>query len=76
IPVTADGPITIHAQAVDSQGNISSPADVTVTLDATAPTVGLSDVTTNDSTPELTGTVNDPTATVVVTVNGVNYTAV
>ncbi|MDX7882293.1 Ig-like domain-containing protein, partial [Acinetobacter nosocomialis] len=31
---------------------------------------------TNDSTPELTGTVNDPTATVVVTVNGVNYTAV
>ncbi|WP_369032577.1 BapA/Bap/LapF family large adhesin [Acinetobacter nosocomialis] len=76
IPVTADGPITIHAQAVDSQGNISSPADVTVTLDATAPTVALSDVTTNDSTPELTGTVNDPTATVVVTVNGVNYTAV
>ncbi|WP_345795572.1 BapA/Bap/LapF family large adhesin [Acinetobacter nosocomialis] len=76
IPVTVDGPITIHAQAVDAQGNISSPADVTVTLDATAPTVGLSDVTTNDSTPELTGTVNDPTATVVVTVNGVNYTAV
>ncbi|MEE9887865.1 Biofilm associated protein, partial [Acinetobacter nosocomialis] len=37
IPVTVDGPITIHAQAVDSQGNISSPADVTVTLDATAP---------------------------------------
>ncbi|HGW4570509.1 TPA: Ig-like domain-containing protein, partial [Acinetobacter nosocomialis] len=28
------------------------------------------------STPELTGTVNDPSATVVVTVNGVNYTAV
>ncbi|MEE9887858.1 Biofilm associated protein, partial [Acinetobacter nosocomialis] len=39
-------------------------------------TVALSDVTTNDSTPELTGTVNDPAATVVVTVNGVNYTAV
>ncbi|AJB47317.1 hypothetical protein RR32_04010 [Acinetobacter nosocomialis] len=76
IPVTADGPITIHAQAVDAQGNISSSADVTVTLDATAPTVALSDVTTNDSTPELTGTVNDPAATVVVTVNGVNYTAV
>ncbi len=76
IPVTADGPITIHAQAMDAQGNISTSTDVTVTLDATAPTVALSDVTTNDSTPELTGTVNDPTATVVVTVNGVNYTAV
>ncbi|MEI1693681.1 Ig-like domain-containing protein, partial [Acinetobacter nosocomialis] len=76
IPVTADGPIIIHAQAVDAQGNISSPTDVTVTLDTTAPTVALSDVTTNDSTPELTGTVNDPAATVVVTVNGVDYTAV
>ncbi|HEM8429390.1 TPA: hypothetical protein U2N26_003803, partial [Acinetobacter nosocomialis] len=71
IAVTADGPIIIHAQAVDAQGNISSPTDVTVTLDTTAPTVALSDVTTNDSTPELTGTVNDPAATVVVTVNGV-----
>ncbi|EXB67075.1 beta strand repeat-containing protein, partial [Acinetobacter sp. 21871] len=76
IAVTADGPIIIHAQAVDAQGNISSPTDVTVTLDTTAPTVALSDVTTNDSTPELTGTVNDPAATVVVTVNGVDYTAV
>ncbi|MFK8865978.1 hypothetical protein ACJBLD_20575, partial [Acinetobacter nosocomialis] len=36
IPVTADGPITIHAQAVDSQGHISSPTDVTVTVDTTA----------------------------------------
>ncbi|MEE9887848.1 hypothetical protein IV507_18645, partial [Acinetobacter nosocomialis] len=35
IPVTADGPITIHAQAVDAQGNISSPTDVTVTVDTT-----------------------------------------
>ncbi|OUT24934.1 hypothetical protein H125_18937, partial [Acinetobacter nosocomialis P020] len=71
-----DGPIIIHAQAVDAQGNISSPTDVTVTLDTTAPTVALSDVTTNDSTPELTGTVNDPAATVVVTVDGVDYPAV
>ncbi|MFH3640010.1 hypothetical protein WAH83_24555, partial [Acinetobacter baumannii] len=51
-------------------------ANALVTGDTTAPTVGLSDVSSNDSTPELTGTVNDPTATVVVTVNGVNYTAV
>ncbi|WP_369029641.1 BapA/Bap/LapF family large adhesin [Acinetobacter sp. XH1741] len=76
IPVTADGPIVVHAQSVDAQGNISSPTDVTVNVDTTAPTVALSDVLTNDSTPELTGTVNDPTATVVVTVNGVNYNAV
>ncbi|WP_416378545.1 hypothetical protein, partial [Acinetobacter pittii] len=30
----------------------------------------------NDSTPALTGTVNDPTATVVVNVDGVDYPAV
>ncbi len=35
IPVTADGAITIHAQAVDAQGNISTPTDVTVTVDTT-----------------------------------------
>ncbi|MGK7816876.1 hypothetical protein ACSRDJ_19525, partial [Acinetobacter baumannii] len=34
------------------------------------------DVLTNDSTPALTGTVNDPTATVVVNVDGVDYPAV
>ncbi|EYC77901.1 biofilm-associated domain protein, partial [Acinetobacter baumannii 44362_7] len=33
-------------------------------------------VLTNDSTPALTGTVNDPTATVVVNVDGVDYPAV
>ncbi|EKU70175.1 hypothetical protein ACINWC136_A0044, partial [Acinetobacter pittii] len=31
--------------------------------------VALDDVLTNDSTPALTGTVNDPTATVVVNVD-------
>ncbi|WP_213074681.1 Ig-like domain-containing protein, partial [Acinetobacter baumannii] len=41
-----------------------------------APVVALDDVLTNDSTPALTGTVNDPTATVVVNVDGVDYPAV
>ncbi|MCT9346178.1 Biofilm associated protein, partial [Acinetobacter baumannii] len=40
------------------------------------PVVALDDVLTNDSTPALTGTVNDPTATVVVNVDGVDYPAV
>ncbi|MGK7794478.1 hypothetical protein ACSRDE_19160, partial [Acinetobacter baumannii] len=39
-------------------------------------TVTVDDVLTNDSTPALTGTVNDPTATVVVNVDGVDYPAV
>ncbi|WP_336982858.1 Ig-like domain-containing protein, partial [Acinetobacter modestus] len=33
------------------------------------------DVLSNDATPALTGTVNDPTATIVVNVDGVNYPA-
>ncbi|MCP5960765.1 Ig-like domain-containing protein, partial [Klebsiella pneumoniae] len=48
----------------------------TYTLDTTAPTVVLEDVSTNDNTPALTGTVSDPTATVVVTIDGVDYPAV
>ncbi|MFX7295891.1 Ig-like domain-containing protein, partial [Acinetobacter baumannii] len=75
LPVLTDGPHTVTVTATDPAGNVGT-TNAVVTVDTTAPTVGLSDVTTNDSTPELTGTVNDPTATVVVTVNGVNYTAV
>ncbi|MDE1708684.1 Ig-like domain-containing protein, partial [Acinetobacter nosocomialis] len=75
LPVLADGPHTVTVTATDPAGNVGT-TNAVVTVDTTAPTVGLSDVTTNDSTPELTGTVNDPSATVVVTVNGVNYTAV
>ncbi|WP_227517051.1 Ig-like domain-containing protein, partial [Acinetobacter nosocomialis] len=40
-----------------------------------APTVAVTTTLTNDSTPALSGTVNDPTAKVVVTVDGVNYPA-
>ncbi|WP_442865339.1 Ig-like domain-containing protein [Acinetobacter sp. TR3] len=37
--------------------------------------VNVDDVLSNDATPALTGTVNDPTATIVVNVDGVNYPA-
>uniref|UniRef100_UPI001D0DA7D9 Ig-like domain-containing protein n=1 Tax=Acinetobacter colistiniresistens TaxID=280145 RepID=UPI001D0DA7D9 len=40
-----------------------------------APIVALDNLLTNDNTPLLTGTVNDPTAKVVVSVDGVNYPA-
>ena len=51
-------PLTLQA--------ISLPGTGTVSADITPPVVALDDVLTNDSTPALTGTVNDPTATVVV----------
>ncbi|EXC35531.1 bacterial Ig-like domain family protein, partial [Acinetobacter baumannii 99063] len=62
------------AIATDPAGNTSGPA--TAVVDAVAPTVALDDVLTNDSTPALTGTVSDPTATVVVNVDGTDYPAV
>jgi len=44
-------------------------------VDIIAPVVGFTNVTTNDDTPPLTGTIDDPTAAVVVTVDGLNYNA-
>ncbi|WP_263631171.1 Ig-like domain-containing protein, partial [Acinetobacter pittii] len=67
---------TVTATATDPAGNTSLPGTGTVSADITAPVVALDDVLTNDSTPALTGTVNDPSATVVVTVDGVDYPAV
>ncbi|MCH7312778.1 Ig-like domain-containing protein, partial [Acinetobacter sp. ANC 4805] len=43
--------------------------------DGLAPVVALNDEITNDATPELTGTINDPNASIVVNVNGVDYVA-
>uniref|UniRef100_UPI0036F1B67D BapA/Bap/LapF family large adhesin n=1 Tax=Alteromonas gracilis TaxID=1479524 RepID=UPI0036F1B67D len=68
----ADG-VVVTATATDEAGNTSGPASDMV--DAVAPVVTISDITTNDTTPALTGTVDDPTATVVVTIDGVDYTA-
>ncbi|WP_367613866.1 BapA/Bap/LapF family large adhesin [Alteromonas sp. 07-89-2] len=68
----ADGAV-VTATAVDEAGNVSAPASDTV--DAVAPVVTINDLTTNDDTPELTGTVDDPNAIVVVTIDGVDYTA-
>ncbi|MFI8147011.1 Ig-like domain-containing protein, partial [Acinetobacter sp. ABJ_C5_2] len=63
----------VTAIATDPAGNPSTPS--TGTVDAVAPTVTVTTTLTNDSTPALSGTVNDPTAKVVVTVDGVNYPA-
>ncbi|WP_377893577.1 BapA/Bap/LapF family large adhesin [Alteromonas sp. R78001] len=68
----ADG-VVVTATATDEAGNTSSPASDTV--DAVAPIVAFNDLTTNDTTPALTGSVDDPTAIVVVTINGTDYTA-
>ncbi|XZW24424.1 BapA/Bap/LapF family large adhesin [Acinetobacter baumannii] len=75
LPTLADGPHTITVTATDAAGNVGNDTAV-VTVDTTAPVVSFTDASTNDSTPALIGTIDDPTATVVVTVDGVDYPAV
>jgi hypothetical protein len=73
-PLPGDGTYPTKVTAVDKAGN-SAVDDGAVIIDTTAPTVTVDRKRTNDGTPELTGTVNDPNAIVKVTVNGVEYTA-
>ncbi|WP_395757964.1 BapA/Bap/LapF family large adhesin [Acinetobacter baumannii] len=75
LPTLADGPHTITVTATDAAGNVGNDTAV-VTIDTVAPVVSFTDASTNDTTPALTGTIDDPTATVVVTVDGVDYPAV
>ncbi|MEJ2526648.1 MAG: Ig-like domain-containing protein, partial [Sulfurovaceae bacterium] len=75
-PTATEGSNTVTVREIDTAGNPSAPASITFTLDTTAPVVDVNDIAlTNDDTPELTGTIDDPTATVTVTVDGVDYTA-
>ncbi|MCH7330581.1 beta strand repeat-containing protein, partial [Acinetobacter modestus] len=74
LPLLAIAAYPVTVTATDTAGNIGTDTG-TLTIDVTAPTVTFDDLTTNDATPQLTGTTDDPTATIVVTVNGINYTA-
>ncbi|WP_200802141.1 Ig-like domain-containing protein, partial [Halomonas cupida] len=69
-----DGEITVTAEGTDAAGGALSLTDTT-TLDATAPTVALDPLTTGDATPALSGTVDDPDATITVSVDGTDYDA-
>ena len=74
VATLAEGSYPTSVSATDAAGNTVTNSG-TVVIDTTAPTVGIDDLTTNDTTPELTGTVNDPNAVVVVTIDGNDYTA-
>jgi hypothetical protein len=61
----------------DAAGNPSLMLPVPAfTIDVTTPVVTISSVTTQDSTPALSGTIDDTTATVSINVNGSDYAAV
>jgi cyclophilin family peptidyl-prolyl cis-trans isomerase len=76
---TANGAVTVSvpagaAQTIDNRASLAS-AVKSVTFDSLAPTITINPLTTNDTTPTLTGTINDATATVKVTVNGTEFPA-
>ncbi|MDY6914538.1 MAG: Ig-like domain-containing protein [Planctomycetota bacterium] len=77
IAALEEGTYDVVATATNPFGNYASD-DTTneLTVDTTAPVVGIDDAfTTSDTTPQLTGTIDDATATVTVTVNGNDYEA-
>ena len=59
----------------DLLGNVGTDSSTNeLTIDTTAPTVSINPLVSDDPSPLLTGTVNEPTATVIVNINGTDYT--
>ena len=70
----ADGQYDIFVKARDENGLVKR-RKVTITIDNTGAVVTVNKKSTNDRTPSLTGTVNDPTATLQVKINAQTYSA-
>lgn len=68
-------PLDLSVSITDVSGNTSEAGTASAVVDTTAPVVTVDELKTNDTTPALTGTVDDTNATVVVTVNGTDYPA-
>jgi len=65
----ADATYDVIVSATDAAGNVGNDATTNdLTVDTTAPLVTVDPLTTTDNRPQLTGMVNDPTATVSITV--------
>ncbi|MBD3244600.1 MAG: hypothetical protein GF335_01255 [Candidatus Moranbacteria bacterium] len=70
-----DGDWTLRAACKDEAGNYNH-EEIAVVVDNTPPVVTVDSQITVDTTPQITGTVDDPTASIEITVNGSTYTAV
>lgn len=71
-----DGTYDVSVTATDGILVGSDDSTDELTIDTAEPVVTVDSLTTTDATPALTGTVDDPTATISVTVNGVAYPGV
>ncbi len=76
-PPLADGPYDVRVLAVDQAGNTGTDDTVgEVVVDTVAPAVGVSPCRSTQLRPGLSGTVDDPSAVVRVTIQGAGYEAV
>jgi len=71
----SDGTLTLTVYLTDEAGNKGGDVTDTVKKDVVAPTVTVDSLITSDNTPELTGTVDDGSATIQVTVGSYTYQA-
>ncbi|HET8860015.1 Ig-like domain-containing protein [Marivirga sp.] len=75
----ADGTYDVQITATDEAGNVATDENPdALIIDTSSPTVTLNDLLTNNSTPTLSGTVEDASSTVAsvaVEVNGTSYSA-
>ncbi|WP_157665576.1 Ig-like domain-containing protein [Marinobacter salarius] len=74
LPALGAGDYTVTVTAVDPAGNEGSNTG-TLTVDTSVPAVTFDRLSTNDTTPALSGTVDDAAADVTVTVDGNDYNA-
>lgn len=58
-----------------NEGSVAAAAHSGFVADTTPPLISVNTLTTNDNTPEISGTIDDPTAEVIVTIGGQTYNA-
>lgn len=68
--VTSDGLYELRVRAFDNAGNVSDIAVSTVIVDTSEVDVEVDSLSTTTNTPTITGTINDPTANITLTIDG------
>jgi len=70
----AEGTHNVNATASDAAGNVGTDGSIgEVMVDTTPPTATVTPQTTNDTTPDISGTIDDDDASLVVVVDGQTY---
>ena len=74
-PALADGSYLVIVTGTIDWNTVGTEVEGGLVIDTSPPVVTVDQTITSDSTPQLTGTIDDTTATINVTVNGYTFTA-